>query len=164
MPGMKKTGVLLAGALAVVLIPGMAFPEQDHEPPVSTPEDVARMDAFMDRVGLTLPAMDPVRGRDLFLQKGCVVCHAVNGIGGEDAPPLDAEYMEFPMNPFEFAAKMWRGAPAMTILQEDELGEFVTLNGQELADLIAFFHDADEQAKLTKDQIPEKYEEMLHAE
>ena len=42
--------------------------------------------------GLLLPYINPALGRKLFASKGCVVCHAINGIGGEDAPPLDAKY------------------------------------------------------------------------
>lgn len=44
--------------------------------------------------GLVLPQMDAAKGRELFASKGCVVCHSVNGVGGEDAPALDAEYLE----------------------------------------------------------------------
>lgn len=69
--------------------------------------------------------------------------------------------MPSPMNVFEFAARMWRGAPAMALMQEEELGEFISLTGEELADLIAFPHDADEQSELTADQIPERFREMV---
>ncbi len=92
---------------------------------------------------LVMPRMDPARGRKVFTEKGCVACHSINGVGGDDAPPLDATLM----NPFEFAAKMWRGAEAMIILQHDELGEQIELTGQDLADIIAFVHSHEEQAK-----------------
>ncbi len=36
---------------------------------------------------LIMPMMDPDRGRKLFVAKGCVACHAINGVGGHDAPP-----------------------------------------------------------------------------
>jgi cytochrome c2 len=119
------------------------------------------LDEFMAGAGLVLPNMSSSRGRELFATKGCAVCHSVNGVGGEDAPTLDAADMPGPMNVFEFSARMWRGAPAMVVLQEDELGEFISLTGEELADLVAFAHDKDEQAKLTIDQIPEKFRELL---
>ena len=61
------------------------------------------------------------------------------------------------MNAFEFAARMWRGAQAMTAMQQEEFGEVVNLDGQELADLIAFAHDADEQKKLTVKQVPKQF-------
>ncbi|MBA48512.1 MAG: hypothetical protein CMI51_05760, partial [Paracoccus sp.] len=56
--------------------------------------------------GLAMPEMDAAKGRLLFGSKGCVVCHSINGIGGEDARAFGAEYMDDPMNPFDFAAAM----------------------------------------------------------
>lgn len=115
--------------------------------------------------GLMMPSMNPARGRELFASKGCVVCHSVNGIGGEDAAALDARTMEHPMNPFEFAAKMWRGAEAMIYLQREELGEQIELTGNELSDIIAFSHHADEQKKFSEADIPTRIRElMMHME
>ena len=111
--------------------------------------------------GLILPEMNAEAGRRLFAAKGCVVCHSINGVGGTDAPMLDAEFMDTPMNPFEFAARMWRGAEAMVELQRDELGEVIELNGEELAAIIAFVHDADEQKKFAAADIPEEIEAMM---
>ncbi len=104
--------------------------------------------------GLLMPDFDATRGRGLFAAKGCVVCHSVNGIGGEDAPALDFDPTGGPMDPFEFAAKMWRGAAPMIYMQQDELGEQIKLNGEELAAIIAFAHDADEQAIFSESDIP----------
>ncbi len=64
-------------------------------------------DMPMMATGIVLPRMDAASGRQLFAAKGCVVCHAVNGTGGKDAPPLDAANMQPMMNPFDFAAGMW---------------------------------------------------------
>lgn len=114
--------------------------------------------------GLMLPSMDAARGRALFAEKGCVVCHSFNGVGGEDAQMLDAEFIDEVMNPFEFAARMWRGASAMVALQEDELGAQIILTGEELADIIAFVHDAQEQKRFSEADIPEEIEEMMHHE
>ncbi|NNE33897.1 MAG: c-type cytochrome [Rhodothermales bacterium] len=108
-----------------------------------------------------MPEMDPVRGRRVFAEKGCVVCHSINGIGGEDATPLDATTMSPMMNPFEFTAKMWRGAEAMVILQRDELGEQIELTGQDLADIIAFVHSHKEQTEFTEADVPEKIRELI---
>jgi len=119
--------------------------------------------ALVDTIasGLVMPEMNAAEGRKLFAEKGCVVCHAINGVGGTDAPMLDAEFMDTPMNPFEFAARMWRGAEAMVELQRDELGEVIDLNGEELAAIIAFVHDAEEQAKFAEKDIPEEIEAMM---
>lgn len=121
------------------------------------PKQMQIMLDFMREAGLSLPPMDAGRGRDLFLQKGCVVCHSVNKVGGDVGPSLNAADMPRPMNAFEFAARMWRGAQAMTAMQQEEFGEVVNLDGQELADLIAFAHDADEQKKLTVKQVPKQF-------
>tara|TARA_R110002110_G_scaffold4822_22_gene24233 strand:- start:1559 stop:2059 length:501 start_codon:yes stop_codon:yes gene_type:complete len=115
--------------------------------------------------GLALPAMDAANGRRLFASKACVVCHSVNGVGGEDAPMLDAEFMDGPMNPFEFSANMWRGAETMVMMQREELGYVIELSGQELADITAFVHDAKEQAVFSTEDIPEDIQELMeHAE
>ena len=49
----------------------------------------------------------------------------------------------------------------MMALQEEMLGEVISLDGQDLADLVAFAHDADEQAKLTMDQVPERFHSLI---
>ena len=124
-------------------------------------EDMRRMMALMMDIGLALPPMDSHRGRELFLDKGCIVCHAVNNVGGAVGPALDAADMPEPMNAFEFAARMWRGAPAMTQMQQDLLGEVIDLSGQDLADLVAFAHDEGEQRELSSEQIPERYRPLI---
>jgi cytochrome c len=106
--------------------------------------------------------MDAARGRKLFASKGCVVCHSINGVGGKDASPLDASTMPVPMNPFEFAARMWNGADAMVALQREELGEPIRLTGDELADIIAFVHHPDEQAKFSENDIPPRIKDLMH--
>ena len=126
-----------------------------------SPGQLTRMMGLMHDVGVTMPPMDPVRGRHLFVEKGCIACHSVNGVGGDLGPALNAEDMPRPMNSFEFVARMWRGARAMTEMQEDLLGEVITLDGQDLADLVVFAHDPEEQAKLTEDQIPERYRSLI---
>ena len=122
---------------------------------------MARVMALMSDIGIATPPMDAERGREVFVQKGCVACHSVNGVGGDLGPPLDAADMPSPMNAFEFSARMWRGARAMTEMQEDLLGEVISLDGQDLADLVVFAHDPEEQAKLTEDQIPERYHSLI---
>src|SRR5262245_6319183 len=68
------------------------------------------MQQHMMSQSLMMPSMNAANGRKLFASKGCVVCHSVNGIGGKDAPPLDASTMPGMTNPFDFVANMWRGA------------------------------------------------------
>jgi len=70
---------------------------------------------------LLVPLASAEEGLKLFVGKGCVVCHAVNGVGGKAAPALDAETDSPYFDVFDFAARMWRGAPTMIVLQEMEL-------------------------------------------
>lgn len=114
--------------------------------------DQRMMGPGLDR--LMMPRMDPTRGRGLFASKGCVACHAINGVGGNDATPLDAHTMGQAMNPFDFAAKMWRMAPAMINAQEEALGEQILFTGDEIADIIAFVHDEEEQHRFSEADIP----------
>jgi cytochrome c551/c552 len=106
-------------------------------------------------------AGDPARGRALFVSKGCVACHALNEIGGTSAPPLDAEFAPAEVDPLDFVARMWRGAEAMIFMQQAELGEQIDFTGQELADIIAFVHDPDEQRKFSETDVPPELSRMI---
>ncbi len=111
--------------------------------------------------GFVLPKMDSKRGRELFVSKGCIVCHAINGVGGEDAAPLDASTMDPAMNPFEFFARMWQGTKPMIAMQEDRMEQQVELTAQELADIVAFIHDGTMQKSFSKTEIPESIEHLM---
>ena len=104
---------------------------------------------------LVTHALNAERGREIFVSKGCVICHAVNGIGGKAAPNLDAQTEFQNTDPLEFAARMWRGAPAMVELQSLELGYTIWLEASDIADLAAFSASAEEQGQLTFDSIPQ---------
>lgn len=156
-----------ASVLALSALAGTAFADAGH---AAKPDNHGtqmmgdHMQGMMGEGMLALPQMDPARGRKLFAEKGCVVCHSINGIGGEDALRLDASTMSPMMNPFEFAARMWRGAEAMVMMQRDELGDQVVLSGQELADIIAFVHSHKEQAKFSEADVPENIMELIEHE
>ena len=113
-------------------------------------------------VHLAMPMMNAERGMHLFASKGCVACHAVNGVGGHDARNLDAHTMDPVMNPFEFTAKMWRMAPAMIAAQEEVLDEQILFTGEEIADIIAFVHDDAQQHKFSEAMIPPEIVKMMH--
>ena len=126
-----------------------------------SPEQGERLIKLMRDIGLALPPMDSHRGHLVFMKKGCVVCHAVNGVGGNIGPPMNASDMPSPMNVFEFTARMWKGAAAMVLMQKEELGDVIELTGQELADLIAFAHDREMQKTVTIDQVPKHWRKKL---
>lgn len=114
-----------------------------------------------ERYYLALPQMDAERGMELFASKGCVACHAVNGVGGHDAAALDAHTMERVMNPFDFVAKMWTMAPYMIEAQEEALGGQIQFTGEEIADIIAFVHDDAQQHVFREGMIPPEVVEMM---
>lgn len=97
---------------------------------------------------------DATRGRALFVRKGCVACHAINEIGGTSAPPLDVESAPGEVDPLDFVARMWRGAESMLFMQQSLFGEQLNFTGQELADIIAFAHDPEEQRQFSEADIP----------
>lgn len=110
---------------------------------------------------LVMPIMNPARGKKLFVDKGCVACHAVNGVGGHDAPAMDAHEKKGLMNPFDFAAKMWNHAPGMIAAQEGAFGEQIYFTGRELADITAFVHDDREQHSFTEKDLTAKARKMM---
>lgn len=153
------TATLLVAGLAVLPLATQQAQASSHD--AMSGESGSMMGAGMMAPGLDMPQMNSAQGRKLFASKGCVVCHSVNGIGGEDAPALDAKTMPTHMNPFEFAAKMWRGAEAMIYLQREELGEQIEFNGEELGNIVAFIHDPAEQKKFSEDDIPPRIKDLM---
>ncbi len=151
----------LFAAPALAAMHGAADEEAGRQPAQMPPGEMPAEGRTRMGEGLMMPRMDAARGRRLFATKGCVVCHAINGVGGQDAQPLDAATMPEPMNPFQFAARMWRGAEAMIYLQREELGEQISFTGDELADLIAFTHDAEEQQRFSPADIPPRIAELM---
>lgn len=144
-------GAVLAAALWLAL--GQAAAQSASQ------ETVAGRNPLSPRA-MVLPLADGVHGRQLFVSKGCVICHAVNGVGGRAAPALDAVAAEEgagapPVDPLDFVARMWRGAPAMLELQAVELGYQIELSAEELADLAVFASDAGLQASFTMEDVPE---------
>jgi hypothetical protein len=117
-----------------------------------------------DMPNMRMPRMNPERGRQLFVAKGCVACHAINGVGGHDAANLDAHTMQPMMNPFEFAAKMWAMAPAMIAAQEEALGEQILFTGDELADIVAFVHNDEVQHSFSEADLTPEARKMMHHE
>lgn len=152
-------GVPAVALVAAIAIVGAAGPGRADSG--SGGAGTATTETGMMGKGLVMPSLDAARGRKLFASKGCVVCHSINGVGGEDAPELNAAAMPMPMNPFDFTARMWRGAPAMIAMQREEIGEQIQFSGAELGDIIAFAHDADEQKKFSEADIPPRIVELM---
>ena len=104
---------------------------------------------------MVVPDVDAMRGRRLFVMKGCVTCHSVKAVGGKVAPALDAPEENSSVNLLDFAARMWRGASAMQELQSIELGYRTELTGQEIGYLAAFASDPTVQQGFSIDEVPD---------
>lgn len=128
--------------------------------------DVTTLDGTVSNPsgGYHLPFASSERGRKVFVEKGCVVCHSINGVGGEIGPPLDADPSKPEIDAFEFAARMWRGAEAMIALQNLELGFQIELSGKELADIARFLHDHEAQQTFHEDEIPSDIRQLMRHE
>lgn len=112
-------------------------------------------------IGVVVKSADAERGKKLFIDKGCVICHSVNGIGGKAAPALDAQIGEPEVDPVDFAARMWAGAPAMIELQSIELGYTISLTGDEISDLAAFSGDRHSQKLLALKNVPQELQDAF---
>jgi len=145
----------LAGASAAAVGQGSS----PAQPPSTQPKGPTLLNP--EGMGLLIPPMNAQRGRALFASKGCVVCHSMNGVGGGGASNLDASEQGRLVNPYDFAARMWRGAGAMIALQNRDLGYQIQLDGREIADLAAFAHDKAEQRRFSEDDIPPLVRELL---
>jgi cytochrome c len=108
-------------------------------------------------LGIIVAGLDPTRGKELFIEKGCVICHSINGVGGRAATPLDAQSGTRVVDILDFAARMWRGSYAMIELQATELAYQIDLEGDEIGDLAAFAYDLRTQQSFTKFDIPESF-------
>lgn len=112
-------------------------------------------------IRLVLPVIDPAKGSALFVSRGCVLCHSVNGVGGQAGPPLDALSEQAALDPFEFAARMWRGAFAMIELQGLKLGYQLDILGEDLAHIAGFLHDPRAQARFRESDVPELIRDLF---
>ena len=61
---------------------------------------------------VTIVPGDSARGAGLFVAKGCIQCHSVNGQGGSVAPDL-ARPSDESHSPSKLAAELWNHSPMM---------------------------------------------------
>lgn len=83
-------------------------------------------------------AQDPLAGSRVFGSKGCVKCHAVNGIGGSIGPDLGR--IDRPRSFYDLATAMWNHLPRMVErMQQLGIGR-PQLDTREASDLVAFLY------------------------
>jgi len=110
---------------------------------------------------LVVPMVDSAKGQRLFVDKGCVLCHTVNKVGGAAGPALDAPAGGGYLDLTDFMARMWRGAFAMIELQGMELGYQLDFTGPELGHIAAFLADAAAQKRFSERDIPDLIRDMF---
>jgi len=143
---MIKLGRQLLGlaAFCVLLVSaGESLSQSDTRPSASAPD-----------LRLKVPVVDPERGKALFVERYCVVCHSVNGVGGVAAPAFDAPKTNREVDILDFAARMWRGSYAMVELQATEFAYQIELEGDEIGDLAAFAYDLETQKSFSEEDVP----------
>jgi len=151
-----RSVVFLTFAIAFLAIGNVANAGHEHEGQNGNL-------ALSKKTRLVFPIMNVERGKSLFVAKGCVACHAVNGIGGHDAPSMDDHANLGLLSPFDFVAKMWNHAPGMLAAQEEAFGGQITFTGEQIADIIAFVHDDDAQHSFIEgDLTPDAKKMMEH--
>lgn len=82
----------------------------------------------------------PERGERLFAERRCATCHAVNGKGGRVGPDLGTPRQHISLT--AFAARMWNHGPAMWARMKARGLEVPKLDGQEMADVLAYLFTA----------------------
>jgi cytochrome c2 len=84
------------------------------------------------------PPQDPIAGSRVFGAKGCVKCHAVNGIGGQAGP--DLARIARPRSFYDLATAMWNHLPRMADRMRQLGIDRPRLDVQEVADLAGFLY------------------------
>ncbi len=87
------------------------------------------------------PTQDPVAGSRIFGAKGCVKCHAINGMGGKIGPDLGR--IPRPRSFYDLAAAMWNHLPTMAERMRQLGISRPHLDPRETGDLIAFLFTLD---------------------
>ncbi|MFQ5846957.1 MAG: c-type cytochrome [Candidatus Methylomirabilales bacterium] len=81
---------------------------------------------------------NPLEGSRLFLEKGCIRCHAVYGVGGTTGPDLGRRILTRPL--LEIAGVMWNHLPGMERAFRKERVLHPAFEVREMASILAFLY------------------------
>jgi mono/diheme cytochrome c family protein len=81
---------------------------------------------------------DPTKGARLFVNKGCVRCHAFKGDGGKIGP--DFGRVDLGNTQLDLAAKLWNHIPSMNLGMERARMMKPSLTGQEFTEISAYLY------------------------
>ncbi|RMG45358.1 MAG: hypothetical protein D6723_18520 [Acidobacteria bacterium] len=81
---------------------------------------------------------DPLKGRDLFIHKGCIKCHSVWGVGGKLGPDLTQVGMGRSF--LQIAGALWSHSPKMLELMRRRGMPLPTFTPEQMRDLITYLY------------------------
>lgn len=84
-------------------------------------------------------------GYKLLVDKNCMKCHSINGVGGHVAK-RDFAHFEGLHSPVSLISKMWNHAPNIHEKMEEMKIDWPKLNSRDMADLYAYFIELNTQA------------------
>ncbi|MFQ6617422.1 MAG: c-type cytochrome, partial [Fidelibacterota bacterium] len=84
---------------------------------------------------------EPLKGREIFVSKGCVKCHSVHGEGGRIGSDLGKGSRGY--NLVQIAGMMWNHAPMMYKKMNTMKIPWPYFKGEEMASLIAYLYYID---------------------
>jgi mono/diheme cytochrome c family protein len=104
-------------------------------PPSLSARETGDLIAFLATINYFDPGGDAKVGKQLFVEKQCVVCHQIERVGGVFGPSLDSVAQ---FGPIFFAATMWNHGPSMAEAMQARGIKRPQFSGNELRDLIAY--------------------------
>lgn len=111
-------------ALLVALV---LFFSAGHIAPVRAAED-----------GSAILPGNPLAGSQLFAEKGCLHCHAINGVGGTGGPDLGQGILKRSL--LDIAGVMWNHSPGMAHVLEERHAARPVFKASEMASLLSFLY------------------------
>ncbi|MDD5542196.1 MAG: c-type cytochrome [Acidobacteriia bacterium] len=91
------------------------------------------------RQGFEVFPADSAHGQEIFREKGCIVCHAVDGEGGKIGPDL-GQNQKVPHKVTQLGGWMWNHSPEMWQIMKSKGIERPRFEGREMPDLIAYLY------------------------
>jgi cytochrome c2 len=118
--------------------------------PELSPQEMADILAFLYQSSSIAPPGNATQGAIVFHEKGCDRCHAIKGAGGKVAPDLST--VGIGNDPNSWATAMLNHAGSMVEPINDALGQWPSLSGSEMNDLIAYVSTSNSSGKIPIDR------------
>lgn len=127
-------GITLAWFAVLALSGPMVFAAEQEKP--------SKRGMRMEREH-RLPAFlgDPVTGKRLVKEKGCLDCHAIKGSDGNVGPDLSV--IEHTHTNIRMAAILWNHAPQVAKALQEKGAKWPTFKGDEMAHLVSYLHSLE---------------------